>query len=383
MVRGVAKTFLKSAKAHAKQKAKAKATPVAKAEAPSPAKSPRKKLKEEVVKEEQGIESSSACSQAVEKCGAKKVYPVPNAKELRKMTASLDYLKRIGKPEAYNTYHSQPSREAQRQWFHEVYKSDPSLSQYKIMSFSSTSFKGERNDHSKEWKTELQIMVDNGYLDEKAPNYEAAKKALLKGLPVRDHINKEMSNLGHKQYEVPRLKAVKSQGHQTAETLIEKQEVDEKTAIRLRKSFCQDQGTQEESQPQIMIEPWKKESQDCDRKIKGVITRGNTLMTQAQHQLVKLETLAARQGTAEKKPADATLAGTQKSNLEQKLSTYEAAAKHFSKVAASAPDAKSIASAKDRAEKLLPGMTLFKEHSVQFEKVVKMVTNYIELANGS
>ena len=78
-----------------------------------------------------------------------------------------------------------------------------------------------------------------------------------------------------------------------------------------------------------------------------------------------------------------TLAGTQKSNLEQKLSTYEAAAKNFSKVAASAPDAKSIASAKDRAEKLLPGMTLFKEHSVQFERVFKMVTNYIELANGS
>ena len=42
MVRGVAKTFLKSAKAHAKQKAKAKATPVAKAEPASPpAKSPK------------------------------------------------------------------------------------------------------------------------------------------------------------------------------------------------------------------------------------------------------------------------------------------------------------------------------------------------------
>jgi hypothetical protein len=63
-----------------------------------------------------------------------------------------------------------------------------------------TIFGTEQSKEAELWLTEKQIMTNNGFLDDKADDYQVVKDALLKGLAERKHENADLAALGWKQY---------------------------------------------------------------------------------------------------------------------------------------------------------------------------------------
>jgi len=109
-------------------------------------------------------------------------------------------------------------------------------------------------------------MTHNGHFNNEDPEYIAAKQALLKDIEERDHENPGMAAQGIKQYRYHRGKSVKADGSSSSETLIVSADVDDKTAVRLRKSFEQKDLVVQQTTV-VTVEAWKKAAQDLQKKI--------------------------------------------------------------------------------------------------------------------
>jgi len=230
----------------------------------------------------------------------------------------------------------------------------------------------EQSTDSGEWLTEAQIMSFNGYNNPDADAYAEVKSALLAGLPSRDHEKPEMAALNIKQYHYVRHKTEQSSGSRKDDTLITANEVDEKTAERIAKSFdagdfaVQDGNAQ---QPNISIEPWKKEAMDLERKVGSLQTRAGKALQVAKSVALKLARVA---------DAGNLLADAQRSNLSDKTNVLGKALEDFQFVMAPV-DTKTENRASEYAKVALPAMAVLKEHCQNFEKVLRMANNYMNM----
>ena len=294
--------------------------------------------------------------------------------EQRRMLAKLHYLKKTGKPAAYEEYMAK-DLEGKRAWFHEVYKHDPSLAKFNQTVKSRIVFKTDESMDVEEWMTEKQIMAHNGYHDELAPDYESVKAALLAGLKVRDHEKPEMAKLKIKQYNYNRQWTSQSSGSKREDSLMMSGEIDERVAANLARHFDKQDFAVPEVEPQITLEPWKKEALDLEKKIGAAHARLAKCIQTGQSQNLKL--LRVINGS---NPNKSGLAQAQQQNLEEKLAIILQCQRDFT-VSISEIDSKTEARAKRMQEVAEPAMAVVKEHCTGFEKVLTLTKNYLNMVD--
>ncbi len=213
------------------------------------------------------------------------------------------------------------------------------------------------------------IMVFNGYTDKSAMDYDEVKTALLHGLEERDHEKPEMAALGKKQYHVVRTQTSESSGKVTEDTFTQGTSVDEKVADKLVKTFDADDFTVKpiKDGPNIQIEAWKKSALDLEKKMSALKSRAGKLLQTAT-------TVSLRLG----KRQDDKMAAVQKENLDEKKEVLEKALATFT-TATSDLDSKNEVNAKKEAEMAEPAMATLREHCIQFDKVLRLASGYMNM----
>jgi hypothetical protein len=307
---------------------------------------------------------------AAKKAAAKRKIKVekPDPNEQRQMLAKLHYLKKTGKSEPFDEYRSLPT-EGKRAWFHQIYKADPTLSKYNTMSTCRNAFRTSQSEDLSEWFTEKQIMSFNGYHDDKSPDYESVKTALLTGLPVRHHDKPEMAALGIRQYKYKRVRTNESSGSTVCDSVVEQGEISDKAHEKLVKAFDTTDFTVPvpPSVPRervaIQIEPWKRKAMDFEKTVQSQEGKASRLVQTAQSVILKLVKHHTSTGQ--------TLSMATKENLEARLVHMKKALEDFT-VQMSGVDTKT----KDQAEKFeevgLEALTVLKKHATAFEKVLNL-----------
>ena len=233
--------------------------------------------------------------------------------------------------------------------------------------------RAEESKEIGEWLTAKQIMANNGYHDEKVMDYETVKSALLAGLLERDHDKPDMAKLGIKQYETFRVRGEKSSGSKREDTLQQGGEVDEKLGDKLAKVFHNTDFTVPHAgnvEVAILLEAWKKESMDLEKKIGAMTARSSKAIQTGQSLVLKLIRHVQMHNT--------NLAGAQKSNLEEKLEVATQALKDFT-VSMSAFDSKTETNAKRQATAAEEAVPKLREHLLNFEKVISLSRNYLNM----
>ena len=223
-----------------------------------------------------------------------------------------------------------------------------------------------------QWLTEKQIMASNGYTDPEKPEYQTAKSALLLDLAFRDHEKPAMAAMNIKQYFVVSTRTEKSTGSSKTDSLLGGNEVDEKTAARIAKSF--DSGgfavqDGEVPEPKVQLEAWKKDALELERKVSQVQTRAGKALQVAKSMGLKLGRLASTGNS---------LAEAQKDNLEQKSKLLEKALSDFQSVLATV-DTRTEQKSSQYADVAVPATATLKDHCCNFEKVSRMAGAYINM----
>lgn len=303
-------------------------------------------------------------------------FPPPPTEDQRRMIAKMHALKKSGNSDAFNDY-SSLDIQGKRAWFYNIYQKDPSLSKFNAHLKQRTVFGTEQSRESEQWLTEKQIMANNGYTDARADDYDQVKDALLKGLESRDHENAEMAALGFKQYRTVTKSNENLQGKTKADILHLEHEITSKDARLIRDQFDSGQaaapapGT---SHGQVMIEPWKKDAMDLEKRLQGLTNKGDKLARDAQGIMLKLKNLH------DKTPGGHALAQAQSDEIEKKLEVFQKAGMDFFENYQQY-NSKNEANAKEQAEKCEEPIKIFKQHITHFEKLLNLAKSLVALTS--
>lgn len=288
-------------------------------------------------------------------------------KDIQKMVAKLNYMKKTGNSTAYDEYHSKDFDD-KKQWFLQVYKKDPRLSKYSCMQTERSAYKAEQVELQNMWLTEEQIMAQNGYLDRASPDYTAIKEALLEGLASRPHEIKKLADMGIKQYDYQTEKSSQVEGKKRTEKVIEEGEVEVGAAKKLGNFLLgAPLGLEkpEKQEPSVSIEKWKKDAMAFEKSLHAAEAKAHKLVQVANASKFKLETVQSKMSTAHV------------DNIDEKLPLFMNAITAFQK-AISTLDSKNQENAHNEFALGEPAMATLKEHMVNFEKVLKLATDYIK-----
>lgn len=293
---------------------------------------------------------------------------IPDRKELQRMTATLNYMKKNGNSAAYDEYHSKDT-DGKRAWFFQVYKKDPRLTRYTSVMTVKSAFKSSKTQVDKRWLTDVQIMAENGYTDANMSQYSAIKDALLEGLESRDHENKKLAAMGIKQFLYQSAKTSDITGKQKSEKVVEEGDVDPGVAARLGRVLetC-NAGMQmpPPPEPSVSIEPWKKEAMAFEKSLAAVEAKAAKVIQQASASKFKLEQVK-----------DNKMATAHFEHIDDKLPVFMNAFSAFQREI-SVLDSRTSAQATHMVQVAEPAMATMKEHIVNFEKVVKMAVDFLK-----
>ena len=204
-------------------------------------------------------------------------FPAPNRDDRSKMIAKLHYMKNTGNSKAYDEYQALDVN-GKRAWFYQQYQMDPTLSRYFSTQKTRSIFRTDESQNVGEWLTERQIMAEQGYQDDKHPEYAQVWEAVSKDLVVRDHEKPEMAALGKKQYAWTKKMEVKSFGSKHSDNLVIEGELDQKDAGKMATFFDQGGAAKpdiEAKKVEVQIEPWKKDAMDLEKKLGAMVIRGD------------------------------------------------------------------------------------------------------------
>ena len=300
--------------------------------------------------------------------------PPPPQEDQRRMIAKLHALKKNGNSDAFNDY-SSLDIQGKRAWFYNIYQKDPSLSKFNAHLKQRTVFGTEQSRESEQWLTEKQIMATNGYTDAQSPDYDKVKDALLKGLESRDHENAEMAAMGFKQYRTVTKSNENLQGKTKADILHLEHEITSKDARLIRDQFDSGQAAAPEPEPGlVMIEPWKKDAMDLEKRLQGLTNKGDKLARDAQGIMLKLKSLH------EKTPGGHALAQAQSDEIEKRLEVFQKAGMEFFENYQQY-NSKNEANAKEQAEKVEEPIKIMKQHISHFEKLLNLAKSLVALTS--
>ena len=324
------------------------------------------KQQEEASKPQGTSQSSTAL------VNVKQELPPPDAAQRAKMLAKLHYDKNHGKSEAFNEYQALDVQ-GKRAWFFNVYQKDPSLSKFNAHVKQRTVFGTEQSKEAELWLTEKQIMTNNGFLDDKADDYQVVKDALLKGLEERDHENANLAALGWKQYRTVQKSQELLTGKTKQDVLHLEHEITSKDARLIRDAF--DSGSvaaPEPEKPAVMIEPWKKDAMDLERRLQSLTTKGDKLCRDAQKIMNQLR------GLVDSSAAGHPLAAAQCDEIDDKKKIFEVAGRDFVdetwKWHSRTKD-----DARVQAEQTEEPMKIYKQHIANFEKLLNLAKSLLSL----
>lgn len=290
----------------------------------------------------------------------------PPKDQQAKMIARMHYMKKQGEEDAWKEY-SGLDVQGKRAWFFNVYSRDPSLSRYTGHHKTRQTYGTDQSKEAEEWLTEKQIMAGAGYTDEKDVNYDKVKDALLEGLEVRDHENAGMAALGFKQYQTFKRTFERLHGSTKADTLHMEHEISGSDAKAIRDVF--DNGgialPEAPAPERIMIEAWKKDAMDLERRLTSLTSRGDKLSREAMKIIFKLKELEDSAG-----PGHA-LAKAQKEEIQDKIPVFEKAGKDFF-TEYNKYNSKTADDAKVQMEKTEDIIKVYKAHIAQFEKLLNL-----------
>jgi hypothetical protein len=298
-------------------------------------------------------------------------FPAPCPEEQRKMIAKLHYQKKTGQSDAFNEYNSL-DLQGKRAWFFNVYQKDPSLSKFNAHVKQRTVFGTDQSRESEKWLTEKQIMANDGYNDDQVLDYQVVKEALLKGLEVRDHENAELAALGWKQ----RRAAFKSHeiigGKTKSDVLHLEHEITSKDAKLIRDHFDGGVEAPEPEKAMVMIEPWKKDAMDLEKRLQGLTTKGDKLARDAKkivNQLLEVVNNSI---------AGHPLAAAQSDEIEAKLEVFQKAGQQYQEDTWKY-NSRTAADAKVQAEMVDEPMKLYKQHIANFDKLLGLARSLLAL----